>query len=94
LRAYEPASYFTGHRCKQANPSNWGPLTSRKWPHRHNSSASPSATTSTASTSLAVREIKGWSEIYSSPQQPDYVRGVLNLRGVIVHHRSAPLVRA
>jgi purine-binding chemotaxis protein CheW len=31
-----------------------------------------------------VREIKGWSEITHLPKQPDYVRGVLNLRGVIV----------
>jgi purine-binding chemotaxis protein CheW len=33
---------------------------------------------------MAVREIKGWSEITHLPRQPDYVRGVLNLRGVIV----------
>ncbi len=33
---------------------------------------------------MAVREIKGWSEITRLPKQPDYVRGVLNLRGVIV----------
>jgi len=33
---------------------------------------------------MAVREIKGWSEITRLPNQPDYVRGVLNLRGVIV----------
>src|SRR5438552_1214578 len=33
---------------------------------------------------MAVREIKGWSEITPLPKQPDYVRGVLNLRGVIV----------
>ncbi len=33
---------------------------------------------------MAVREIKGWSEITHLPKQPDYVRGVLNLRGVIV----------
>jgi len=33
---------------------------------------------------MAVREIKGWSEISHLPKQPDYVRGVLNLRGVIV----------
>jgi purine-binding chemotaxis protein CheW len=32
----------------------------------------------------SVREIKGWSEITHLPKQPDYVRGVLNLRGVIV----------
>jgi purine-binding chemotaxis protein CheW len=33
---------------------------------------------------MAVREIKGWSAITHLPRQPDYVRGVLNLRGVIV----------
>ena len=33
---------------------------------------------------MAVREIKGWTDITSLPRQPDYVRGVLNLRGVIV----------
>jgi purine-binding chemotaxis protein CheW len=33
---------------------------------------------------MAVREIKGWTEITHLPKQPDYVRGVLNLRGIIV----------
>jgi purine-binding chemotaxis protein CheW len=33
---------------------------------------------------MAVREIKGWSQITQLPGQPDYVRGVLNLRGVMV----------
>ena len=33
---------------------------------------------------MAVREIKGWSAITHLPKQPDYVRGVLNLRGVMV----------
>lgn len=33
---------------------------------------------------MAVREIKGWSEITHLPKQPDYVRGVQNLRGSIV----------
>ncbi|MCC6779800.1 MAG: chemotaxis protein CheW [Hyphomicrobiales bacterium] len=33
---------------------------------------------------MAVREIKGWSEITHLPKQPGYVRGVLNLRGVMV----------
>ena len=32
----------------------------------------------------AVREIKGWTAITPLPGQPEYVRGVLNLRGVIV----------
>lgn len=33
---------------------------------------------------MAVREIKGWSDITHLPKQPEYVRGVLNLRGGIV----------
>jgi purine-binding chemotaxis protein CheW len=32
----------------------------------------------------AVREIKGWTSVTHLPRQPDYVRGVLNLRGVMV----------
>ena len=33
---------------------------------------------------MVVREIKGWSETTTIPNAPDYVRGVINLRGVIV----------
>ena len=33
---------------------------------------------------MAVREIKGWTDITPLPRQPEYVRGVLNLRGIIV----------
>ena len=33
---------------------------------------------------MAVREIKGWIGITHLPKQPEYVRGVLNLRGAIV----------
>ena len=33
---------------------------------------------------MAVRDIKGWSDITHLPKQPEYVRGVLNLRGAIV----------
>jgi purine-binding chemotaxis protein CheW len=33
---------------------------------------------------MSVREIKGWSDITPLPNQPDYVRGVLNLRGTMV----------
>jgi purine-binding chemotaxis protein CheW len=33
---------------------------------------------------MAVREIKGWSGVTHLPKQPDYLRGVLNLRGVMV----------
>lgn len=33
---------------------------------------------------MAVREIKGWMDISYLPKQPEFVRGVLNLRGVMV----------
>ena len=33
---------------------------------------------------MAVREIKGWSGVTQLPNQPEYMRGVLNLRGVMV----------
>ena len=33
---------------------------------------------------MMVREIKGWSATTALPQAPHYVRGVINLRGVIV----------
>ncbi len=33
---------------------------------------------------LAVREIRGWSRVTRLPQTPDYLLGVLNLRGAIV----------
>jgi purine-binding chemotaxis protein CheW len=33
---------------------------------------------------MRVREIKGWTETTALPQSPTYVRGVINLRGIIV----------
>jgi purine-binding chemotaxis protein CheW len=33
---------------------------------------------------MAVREIKGWIETTSLPKAPPHVRGVINLRGIIV----------
>ena len=33
---------------------------------------------------MSVREIRGWSEVTCLPRQPDYMRGVVNLRGIIV----------
>ena len=33
---------------------------------------------------LSVREIRGWSGVTPLPNVPDYVRGVINLRGAIV----------
>jgi len=68
-----------------ANPGNWG-----------TADATSNATASVQFISfaigddqygvdiMAVREIKGWSDITHLPKQPEYVRGVLNLRGAIV----------
>lgn len=33
---------------------------------------------------MTVREIKGWSETTRLPNSPDFMRGVMNLRGLIV----------
>ena len=33
---------------------------------------------------MAVREIKGWTETTIMPKSPSYVRGVINLRGIII----------
>jgi purine-binding chemotaxis protein CheW len=33
---------------------------------------------------MVVREIKGWTETTALPKAPPYVRGVINLRGIIV----------
>lgn len=33
---------------------------------------------------MSVREIKGWTDVTSLPNQPEHMRGVLNLRGVVV----------
>ncbi|MBO6795547.1 chemotaxis protein CheW [Maricaulis sp.] len=33
---------------------------------------------------MSVREIKGWTEVTSLPNQPEHVRGVLNLRGAVL----------
>jgi purine-binding chemotaxis protein CheW len=33
---------------------------------------------------MRVREIKGWTDTTALPQAPPYVRGVINLRGIIV----------
>jgi len=33
---------------------------------------------------LRVQEIKGWEEVRGLPDTPEYVKGVLDLRGVIV----------
>jgi purine-binding chemotaxis protein CheW len=74
-------------------------LTTEEQPGRAGADGASAATSATAPTQfisfaigndqygvdiMAVREIKGWSEITHLPKQPDYVRGVLNLRGVIV----------
>jgi purine-binding chemotaxis protein CheW len=33
---------------------------------------------------LSVREIRGWEEVAQVPRSPDYVLGVMNLRGAVV----------
>lgn len=33
---------------------------------------------------MTVREIKGWSDTTRLPNSPDYMRGVMNLRGLII----------
>ena len=33
---------------------------------------------------MMVREVKGWSETTRLPNTPEYIRGVLNLRGIII----------
>lgn len=33
---------------------------------------------------LAVREIRAWAEVTNLPNTPDFVRGIINLRGTIV----------
>jgi len=33
---------------------------------------------------MTVREIKGWTEITRLPNSPEYMRGVMNLRGLII----------
>lgn len=33
---------------------------------------------------MAVREIKGWTETTRLPNQPDFIRGVINLRGSVL----------
>ena len=42
---------------------------------------------------MAVREIKGWSSVTQLPNQSDYMRGVLNLRGVMVPIVDSAAVR-
>ena len=33
---------------------------------------------------MTVREIKGWTETTRLPNSPEYMRGVMNLRGLII----------
>ena len=33
---------------------------------------------------MSVREIRGWTRATSLPHSPDYVRGVINLRGTVL----------
>ena len=69
----------------QPNPSNWGAVDAP-----NNTAASIQFISFAIGDDqygvdiMAVREIKGWSDITHLPKQPEYVRGVLNLRGAIV----------
>jgi len=33
---------------------------------------------------MAIREIRGWTQATALPQSPDFVRGVINLRGAVL----------
>ncbi len=37
-----------------------------------------------ASNIMVIREIRGWTETTALPNVPDYVRGVINLRGMVL----------
>ncbi len=37
-----------------------------------------------ASNIMAIREIRGWTEATPLPHVPDYIRGVINLRGMVL----------
>src|SRR5882672_10998995 len=71
--------------ANQSTPANWGAADAAR------SAATPTQFISFAIGDdqygvdiMAVREIKGWSQITQLPRQPDYMRGVLNLRGIMV----------
>ena len=71
--------------ASQPNPGNWGTIDAA-----NNTAASIQFISFAIGDDqygvdiMAVREIKGWSDITHLPKQPEYVRGVLNLRGAIV----------
>jgi purine-binding chemotaxis protein CheW len=71
----------------QPNPSNWSGAGAGA---AHNAAMQPQFISFAIGDDqygvdiMAVREIKGWSNVTHLPRQPDYVRGVLNLRGAIV----------
>lgn len=37
-----------------------------------------------ASNIMAIREIRGWTDTETLPDAPDYVRGIINLRGIVL----------
>jgi purine-binding chemotaxis protein CheW len=71
--------------ASQSNPNNWGTADDAR-----NTAASIQFISFAIGDDqygvdiMAVREIKGWADITHLPKQPEYVRGVLNLRGAIV----------
>ncbi len=69
----------------QATPSSWGDAGRSEHAATQNQFINFAIGTDQYGVDImAVREIKGWSDITRLPKQPEYVRGVLNLRGVIV----------
>jgi len=71
--------------AKQLNPSNWtGSAAAHDTAARIQFISFALGDDQYGVDIMAVREIKGWSEITHLPKQPVYVRGVLNLRGNIV----------
>jgi purine-binding chemotaxis protein CheW len=80
-----PATVLPDTAAGQPNPNNWGePGTAHNTAQQTQFISFAIGDDQYGVDIMAVREIKGWSDITHLPKQPDYVRGVLNLRGVIV----------
>ena len=75
----------TQHAAEQLNPNDWRGGGAMDTAARHTDFISFAIGDDQYGVDImAVREIKGWSDITHLPKQPEYVRGVLNLRGAIV----------
>jgi purine-binding chemotaxis protein CheW len=42
---------------------------------------------------MVIREIRGWTTATALPQSPDFVRGVINLRGAVLPCASSEVLR-